>query len=116
MAARHHRRLTSLPLDDQAVRPLGPPPDRDVDPQEVHAWRHAAQEYIAIEQRHGTVDPADRQATRQLHQDLEQLQQTRYPQHDPGPTIGRKSPDWQVAISFPPTPKGGDQYGITGDT
>lgn len=77
LAARRQRRLVGLPLDEDAINVLGQPPGPDADTRTIEAWRDAAAEYVRIEQRHGTVDLTDRDATRQLHTHLEQLGEVR---------------------------------------
>lgn len=43
----------------------------------VEAWQAAAREYAILERRHGRVDLADRDATRQLRHRLDESEQIR---------------------------------------
>lgn len=86
---RADRRLSRLQVTDQAHPVLGEAPSPDADRSVRKAWWRAAREYVAVEQRHGGVDPSDREATRRLRELADQLHQARQPARQLGPTIER---------------------------
>lgn len=90
LAARADRRLVSLPFDNHARQVLGPPPGRAADRSQVQAWRNAAREYVAVEQRHGTVDLSDQQATRKFRRLTGELERTRKQPQATKPAVIRR--------------------------
>lgn len=86
---RRMKRLDELGRGEVGRRVLGDPPGPGTASALEAAWNRAAEEYVSVEQRHGTVDLNDRQATRRLRYFTEQLQRSRQPQRDLGPTIHR---------------------------
>lgn len=89
LAARRTRRVISLPFDQKAQELLGPAPSRDADEAEVAAWRRAAHEYVAVEQRYGDVELAHRETTQRLRVLVQDLDRARQMEYDLGPSLSR---------------------------